>query len=473
MQRRLFRTSLPLAFVAAVVIASPSFAQNLLTNPGFEVAGGSYTGWFTFGSGVQLSLPAGDNIIRTGVAASKTFGGFPGCPGTPAFNVGGYGQAFTPTAGKVYQLSGYSYVSSADPIPGTDTCNKNRMLAKVVFFNAASGGNELASNEVVIGDGHSITNQWRAFSVSAPAPAGALRVEALLLYLQPGCDGGAVYVDDTSFSASTPPAAESNVLANPSFTAPLLAGWTTFGNALPDARAFAVRTPTGAAKLFSTFVGGSDSGMYQTFATTPGSRWKLEVYSMTTCQESPISGTNDNIGKAKIVFRDLANNDIGSSETVLVDRAAPLGTWTRHVLRSPAAPAGTVSAQAYILYVAPSPLLGGAMFVDDVSFRPLGPTDVAPGTPATFALHQNVPNPFNPSTRIDFDLAKTDAVDVSVYDVAGRWLTTLLHGSLESGPHTVAWDGRTADGSLAAAGIYRSVLTTSAGRLSRNMVLVK
>lgn len=474
MQRRFSRTSLSLTFVAAVVIASQSFAQpNLLTNPGFETAGGSYTGWITFGAGMQLSLPAGDNIIRTGVAASKAYGGFVGCPTTPAFNVGGYFQSFTPVAGQLYQLSGYSYISGADPIPGTDTCNKNRMIAKVVFYNAASGGSEIASNEVVIGDGNSVVNQWNAFSVSAPVPVGALRVQAMLLFLQPGCDLGAVYVDDVAFSALTPPAAGSNLLANPSFGT-LLTGWTTFGNAFHDARAFAVRTPAGAAKLFSTFNPGSDSGLYQTFAATPGSKWKLSAYAMTTCQENPITGTNDNLGIARIVFRDAGNNDIGSTQTVLVDYTAPLGTWVQHAVISPAAPAGTVSAQAYLLFVSPS-IQGGAMFVDDVSFRQLeSPTDVVPGTPgARVALHQNVPNPFNPSTRIDFDLTRRDAVDITVYDIAGRRMATLLQGTLESGPHTVAWDGKNASGAAAPAGIYRYVLTTSAGRLSRSMALVK
>lgn len=89
-----------LALLATAAFVGPTSAQpNLLVNPGFETAGGSYTGWFTFGSGVQMSTPATDNIFRSGTAASKTFGGFVGCPNTPAFNVGGYGQALTPTGG--------------------------------------------------------------------------------------------------------------------------------------------------------------------------------------------------------------------------------------------------------------------------------------------------------------------------------------------------------------------------------------
>jgi hypothetical protein len=472
MKRHVSPIGLLATLVAALLVGSQAFAEvNLLTNPGFETGGGSYTGWFTFGSGVQLSLPGDDNIIRTGAAAAKTFGGFVGCPGNPQFNVPGFGQAFTPTLGNIYKLSGYSYVSSDDPIPGTDTCNKNRMIAKITFFNAVSGGSEIASNEIVIGDGNSLTNQWMPFLVSAPAPAGALRVEALFLYLQPACDGGAVYVDDTAFSSEAP-TAEANLLTNPSF-ATNLSGWNTFGNVYYDGRAAFVRTPTGCAKLYSTFVNGSDSGMYQRFTATPGSGWKFSAYSLTSCRENPISGTNDNLALARIVFRDASNNDIGSSQTVIMDNTAPIGTWTQHTIRASNAPAGTVAVDAYILFVSPT-LQGGAMWVDDVVFRPLGTTDVTPPPArAAFELHQNVPNPFNPVTRIDYELGQREVVDLGVYDVSGRLVVTLFHGTLEAGQHVAIWNGTTAAGTVAAAGVYRCKLTTSSGQMSRNMVLIK
>jgi hypothetical protein len=457
--------------VAASFIGSQAFAQvNLLTNPGFEAGGGSYTGWLTFGNGVQLSLPSGDNIIRTGVAASKIFGEFTGCP-IPQFSVGGFYQAFTPTPGRTYELRAFTFISTADPIPGTDTCNRNRALAKIAFFNAASGGSEIASNEIVIGDGNAILNTWREFSVSAPAPPGALRVEALFLFLQPGCDTGAVYIDDTAFHEQLPPA-ETNVLSNPSFSTGLM-GWTVFGNVFSESRAFLVRTPTGCAKLFSTFVPGADSGMYQSFAASAGTRWKVAVHSMTTCREDPISGTNDNLGLARIVFRDAAQTDIGGKDLVLVDNKALLGTWTLHTAWTDPAPAGTATVDVYILFVSPS-LLGGAMFVDDVVFRQLSPTDVVPEpSQLAFQLHQNIPNPFNPTTRIDFELALMDAVDLSIYDVTGRRVVTLVQATLSAGPHFAMWDGKTATGVPAAAGVYQYVLRTSAGQVARRMVLVQ
>jgi hypothetical protein len=137
------------------------------------------------------------------------------------------------------------------------------------------------------------------------------------------------------------------------------------------------------------------------------------------------------------------------------------------------APDNTESVEAFLLFISPS-LQGGAIWFDNISFRELNRTGV-PSEPGTlpFRLLQNTPNPFSPSTRIAFELDERGEVDVSVYNVAGRLITTLQSGVLEAGPHSVTWDGRTSTGSRAAAGVYRYVLTTSRGRTSRSMVLIR
>jgi len=466
--------SVTLAFV--VLAASTAGAQtctgpSLLANPGFEDNGGSYDGWFVFGSGPQLSLPAGDNIIRTGAAASKIFGEFLGCPGTGAFTVGGYGQAFTPVAGKTYELTGYSYISFPDTIPGDDTCNGNRAIAKIVFFDAVSAGSELSSNEIVIGDYSSVRDTWTRFSVSAPTPAGALRVEVLFLYLQPACDEGAVYVDDTAFCEYDPPTKPTNLLANPSFSDGLN-DWADFGNAAADGRAFAVRTPIAAAKVWGTFVPDSDSGMFQRLPAEPGWAYTFGGYSMTTCIEDPVTGTNDNICIGRVVFLDSQGAEIWGSDLTLMDNTAPLGTWTWHE-RTFGAPPGTDSVDVFILFISPSQL-GGAVFLDDFCFYGVNdPTAASTPTVKGIELHQNVPNPFNPTTQISFELTQPGHVTLTVYDVSGRRIATLQNGPLDVGPHFVTWNGRTSAGLLATSGVYYYTLETSTGRLARSMVLLK
>jgi hypothetical protein len=463
-----------------LAIGSQAFASGvqLLANPGFE-ENPEFNDWFKFGNGVQRSTPSGDNIARTDTAAAKVFGEFNGCP-IPNFDVGGFGQSFfTPVVGQDYVFSGYSFVSVGDTIPGNDTCVRNRAIAKIVFFDAASSGNEISSNEIIIGDWSTPRDVWVPFTVSALAPPGALRVEALILFLQPGCDEGAVFVDDLFFCESSPTVLP-NVLANPSFDTDL-SGWTVFGNvfyeegnplAIPS-RASLRRTPTGAAKLFGTFVDGSDTGMFQKFDTEPGKDWRLSVYALNTCFEDAIRGTNENVALARMVFRDNGGADIGGADVVIGDNSSPLGTWTRYEVTA-TAPAGTDSVDAFILFTQGVFLEDGAIFVDDVEFT----DDVLTGiddTPSASGVkvHQNVPNPFNPSTRISFDLAQRENVNISVYDVKGRLVNTLFKGDLGAGPHYVEWDGTSAEGTRVSSGVYLYVLRTSTETIARRMVLLK
>jgi hypothetical protein len=461
------------AIVALPTFGSQAFAQctNKLTNPGFETGGGSYTGWFTFGSGTQLSLPSTDNIARTGVAAAKVFGQFTGCPSTPAFNVGGFGQAFTPIVGRQYELSGYSYVSSTDPMPGTATCSHNRMIAQIAFFNATTGGSVIARNEVVIGDGNFPLNQWVPFSVSTVAPTGALRVEVLFLFLQPACETGSVFVDDVLFCESTvtPP---TNILTNPSFTTGLT-GWTAFANVVVDSRVFAVRTPIRSAKLYGPFTTPGDvSGMYQSFAAVPGWEWTLSGWALTTCEEDPIDGTNDNYATLKIVFLNSSVVEIGSNEVTVVDNTSPLGTWTHYTV-SAVSPAGTASVRAYVLFVQPTNM-NGAAWVDDLVLEKIDATGLGDEPNAFVAeLLQNVPNPFNPTTAIRFTLPAAGNAKVEIFDASGKSVRVLFDGIGKAGLNTVSWNGANASGSKVASGAYFYKLTAGSFQDTRKMILLK
>lgn len=469
------RTWLPVILAALVGVASPAWAgTNLLANPGFEDAGGSYNGWtIFFGSGPNISTPADDNIFRSGSAAAKIYGEFSGCP-IPNFDTGGFGQSFTPVAGQIYELSGYSFVSSADPMTGANVCASNRCIAKISFFNATVGGLLLSANEVLVGDGSTPLDTWIPFDISLPAPAGAMRVEVLILFLQPGCATGSVFLDDLSFCVSAPPTPLPNMLANPSFTSGLT-GWTTFDNVLAETRGFAIRTSTGSAKMYGPFTTpGASSGMYQTFTATPGLDWQLQVWSMHTCQEFPLAAGNLNYATAKIVFKDGGGTEIGAAETIIADANSPLGTWTQHSVGA-TTPAGAATVEAYLLFIQPDSTAGGNIWVDDAELREgviVGAPAVAE-SPLDFDLRQNVPNPFGSATRIDFVLARAVPVELSIYDVTGRHVRTLVDEPLSSGAHVAAWDGRSGDGKAVAAGIYRYVLRTPTGQSSRSMMLLK
>jgi flagellar hook assembly protein FlgD len=98
---------------------------------------------------------------------------------------------------------------------------------------------------------------------------------------------------------------------------------------------------------------------------------------------------------------------------------------------------------------------------------------VSDGAVAGPKLHQNIPNPFNPMTKIAFELPARADVDVIIYNVAGREVRTLHSGVLSAGPHSLTWDGTMNDGSTAASGVYWYKLSTPDGESARSMVLLK
>jgi flagellar hook assembly protein FlgD len=84
--------------------------------------------------------------------------------------------------------------------------------------------------------------------------------------------------------------------------------------------------------------------------------------------------------------------------------------------------------------------------------------------------HRNAPNPFNPLTRISYELDAAATVGVRVFDLSGRLVRTMLPPTRQdAGRHGVAWDGTDASGRHMASGIYlyriRADEETRAGRM--------
>jgi len=83
------------------------------------------------------------------------------------------------------------------------------------------------------------------------------------------------------------------------------------------------------------------------------------------------------------------------------------------------------------------------------------------------------PNPFDRETRMAFTLPRAGAVRLTVTDVHGRSVRTLLAGALEAGEHQIPWDGRDDRGKKAATGIYFATLDHSGVVLRTRIALLR
>jgi hypothetical protein len=93
---------------------------------------------------------------------------------------------------------------------------------------------------------------------------------------------------------------------------------------------------------------------------------------------------------------------------------------------------------------------------------------------SAFRLQQNVPNPFNPVTKIAFDVPSGGAiVALRIYDVSGRLVRTLVDGYKPAGTRSVSWYGRDDQGRPVASGIYFYHLTAPSFSERKKMVLFK
>ena len=102
----------------------------------------------------------------------------------------------------------------------------------------------------------------------------------------------------------------------------------------------------------------------------------------------------------------------------------------------------------------------------------LGPLSIDNNVPAPFRLEQNYPNPFNPSTTIPFSLDTAGHVNLTVYNIMGQAVKTLVDHYTSSGIHTVNWNGTDDNGNGVAAGIYLYRMTHNSNIESKKMLLL-
>ncbi len=93
--------------------------------------------------------------------------------------------------------------------------------------------------------------------------------------------------------------------------------------------------------------------------------------------------------------------------------------------------------------------------------------------PADYTLAQNFPNPFNPSTTIAYQVPERTMVNLTIYDMLGRRINTLVNEVRTSGTYEVLWDGTDEDGRPVSSGVYFYRLQTDRSSQMKRMVLLR
>jgi hypothetical protein len=93
--------------------------------------------------------------------------------------------------------------------------------------------------------------------------------------------------------------------------------------------------------------------------------------------------------------------------------------------------------------------------------------------PIINTLIGNFPNPFNPETTIRFNTAKAEHVTIDIFNIRGQRIKTLLNEYVNSGNHSIVWNGTNDNGQSVSSGVYFYQMKAGEYTSVRRMVLMK
>ncbi|GAB4372740.1 MAG: hypothetical protein Kow0042_16230 [Calditrichia bacterium] len=112
-------------------------------------------------------------------------------------------------------------------------------------------------------------------------------------------------------------------------------------------------------------------------------------------------------------------------------------------------------------------------FASENSSPIVGITDTLYLTPTAFSLEQNYPNPFNPVTTIRYQLSTASLVELTIYNLNGQKVRTLVNERKPAGNYQIQWDGRDDSGRQVASGVYLYRIRAGAFSQTKKMILMK
>jgi flagellar hook assembly protein FlgD len=90
-----------------------------------------------------------------------------------------------------------------------------------------------------------------------------------------------------------------------------------------------------------------------------------------------------------------------------------------------------------------------------------------------FSISSNYPNPFNPSTTIEYSLKVDSKIEIKIFNNLGRLVRSLFNGQSTSGTHLLTWDGRDDNGKQLSSGLYYYQIISETFSSAKKMLLLK
>ncbi len=191
----------------------------------------------------------------------------------------------------------------------------------------------------------------------------------------------------------------------------------------------------------------------------------------------------NNTGLISVVFYDTRNTPNNNTIECWVARSSDGGaTFTNEVLSTQQSPTAQPNTDVRygdyigvdfwtnkIIPVWTDERAGGFdMDIYSANYDITGVKPIVTTIPKNYELMQNYPNPFNPSTTISFNLPSLSNINLSVFDINGKLVSKIYEGMMNSGKHSINWDGTNFS-----SGVYFYKLTTDGFTSIKKMMLVK
>jgi hypothetical protein len=439
-----------------------------IANHDFET--GDITGWSVWPTSGTNESVTSDSSVSGDYALQLT-----------GPDVAVYQGVSSPQAGRVYAVSGMFMNPSSDPLQEGQQCR-----LEITFFDASWNHLLQVFSDPITSEFNQ--DVWHELSVSAFCPEGVVNTNVAFNWLGAGSGTGSAYCDDFMAYWGEAPAEITNLGFEEEedlWSWDADSGWATWcyeplnEGVVEDT----IHSHGGnvSRKIFTQdwnawgdpwWWGGYWGGMSQWVMqpVSEGDYYYVSAWVLNPVDE-PLTGNVEVYTEMK--YKDASDSDLRVYVSEFkVDSTSPPGTW-HHVYAIGEAPAGEIAWIECNIYLGQYGEATGVAYVDDFIVAKLGGietgiSDNVAAIPRILELAQNFPNPFNPTTNIKFTLPKTEHVRLTVYDILGKQVATLVDGVQNMGSHVVQFDG-----TAFASGLYIYRLETDSRMITKKMIFVK